>query len=229
MLVVGCVSAMGVAPLFAQVYTGTLADLANGGTLTIGDKTFSNFSWQNSDGLLNSQAANLIVTASIGSDGVYYLDFGGGLIVNNLQGTSDLVGDLKLNYTITANPGLINMIDQQYTPAPNATPASGQIIIGETVKNNLGIIVANSTLTLSPSDLIDPQPEAGDNLNINPGANRLSVVKDILIDAYAGNSVGLNDVQQSFHQVPEPGTMLLGGLGGGLLWFLRSRRQAKRN
>ena len=29
--------------------------------------------------------------------------------------------------------------------------------------------------------------------------------------------------------VPEPGTMLLGGLGGGLLFFLRSRRQAGRN
>jgi hypothetical protein len=28
---------------------------------------------------------------------------------------------------------------------------------------------------------------------------------------------------------PEPGTMMLGGLGGAMLWFVRSRRQARRN
>jgi hypothetical protein len=118
------------------------------------------------------------------------------------------------------------MIDQLYTP--NATSASGQIIIGETVRNNQGIIVGNSTLTLNPTDLSDPQAEAGDNLNFT-GEPQLFVVKDILIAAGAGNSVGLSDVQQSFHQVPEPSAMLLGSLGGGLLLFLRLRRQARRD
>lgn len=228
MLVLGFVSAMGATPMFAQtIYT--LGDLVNGGgTITIGDKTFSGFSWQTSDGTLSSEAANLSVSAFIGSDGVYYLDFAGGITENNTLGTANLIGDLLLKYTVTANPGSIVMIDQQYTPAPNATPASGQIIIGETVKNNLGIIVANSTLTLNPTDLSDPQPEAGDNLNIDPGANQLAVVKDITIVAFAGNSVGLTDVRQSFHQVPEPGTLLLGSLGGSLLLFLRARRQTRR-
>jgi hypothetical protein len=214
-LVFGFTSAMGVTPLFAQVTnSATLAGLTNGETLTIGDKTFSNFSWQASltdASELNVDAAGLTVSAFIGSDGVYYLDFAGGITVNNLQGNSDLLGNLKLTYTVTANPGSINMIDQQYTP--NGTPGSGQIIIGETAKNNQGITVGNSTLTLNPTDLSDPQAEAGDNLNFT-GESQLFVVKSILIAADAGNSVGLSDVRQSFHQ--NSGT-LAGLTNGGTL------------
>jgi len=116
------------------------------------------------------------------------------------------------------------MIDQNYTPT--ALPVAGnQIVIAETVANVLNVVVANSTLTLNPQDLSDPNPEAGDNLNINPPQQQLSVIKDIVITAAPGQLVGLSDVEQSFHQVPEPGTMLLGSLGGGLLLFLRSRRK----
>jgi len=229
LVVCGALSAMGATQLFAQtIYTlgGLVAD---NGIITIGDKTFSGFGWQTSDPALSSQAANLAVTAFIGSDGVYYLDFSGALTENNLQGSSILLGDLSLSYTVIANPGSINMIDQAYTPLPAAVPGSGQIIIGETVANNQGVVVANSTLTLNPPVLSDPPAQPGDNLNINPSENQLYVSKDILIIAYAGNVVGLTNVEQSFHQVPEPGTMLLGSLGGGLLLFLRSRRNARRN
>ena len=105
------------------------------------------------------------------------------------------------------------MIDQNYTP--NALPATGQIIIGETVQMPGGAIVANSTLTLTPTDLSDPAPEAGDNLFVNPNQPVLNVTKDILIDADAGQLVGLSDVEQSFHQVavPEPMTVTILGLG----------------
>ncbi|HZL12529.1 MAG TPA: hypothetical protein VFC85_00160, partial [Verrucomicrobiae bacterium] len=133
--------------------------------------------------------------------------------VNNLGGATPLLGDLQLTYTVTANSGLISMIDQSYTP--NALPATGQIIIGETVQVPGGAIVANSTLTLSPTDLSDPAPEAGDNLFVNPNQPVLNVTKDILIDADAGQLVGLSDVEQSFHQVavPEPMTVTILGLG----------------
>ena len=33
----------------------------------------------------------------------------------------------------------------------------------------------------------------------------------------------------TYSTTPEPGTMMLGALGGGMLWFVRSRRQARRN
>jgi hypothetical protein len=209
-----------------------LGDLvSSGGSITYGDKTFSNFSWQNSDGLLNSQAANLIVTASVGLNGAYYLDFGGGISLNNRLGTSDLIADLKLVYTVTVNnPGnTIVAIDQDYTG--NGIPSQGQVSIGETVKNPLGIIVGLSSLTLDPWDPSDPKAELGDVLNF-PGEQKLTVVKDIQIDAFAGTPLfGLSDVEQSFHQVPEPTTMLAGALlllplGASTLRIMRRNRMS---
>jgi hypothetical protein len=200
-----------------QADSNTLANLVGtGGTLTIDDKTFSNFGYSSTADAseLDAEAVNLIVSA-YSSGGVDYLDWSGLILVNNSHGSSDLLGDLKLTYTVTANPGSINLIDQQYTP--NAIPAFGQIIIGETVYNGTAI-VGNSTLTLNPTDLSDPAPEPGDNLTINPSENQLSVVKDITIDAFAGDLVGLSDVEQSFHQtttpVPEPASagLFLSGL-----------------
>jgi len=225
LVALACVSAVGAIPVFAQVYTlGNL--VASGAAISIGDKSFSGFSWtaKGADASeLNSQASALSVSASI-ANGIYYLDFSGSLAVNNLAGGSSLSGELVLGYTVTASSGSIAMIDQNYTPT--ALPVAGnQIVIAETVANVLNVVVANSTLTLNPQDLSDPNPEAGDNLNINPPQQQLSVIKDIVITAAPGQLVGLSDVEQSFHQVPEPGTMLLGSLGGGLLLFLRSRRK----
>ena len=73
----------------------------------------------------------------------------------------------------------------------------------------------------------------GTTLNINPSQSVLYVTKDISLAVIppvgAAGSVTITQVEQSFHQVPEPGTMLLGSLGGGLLLLLSSRRQATRN
>jgi hypothetical protein len=58
----------------------------------------------------------------------------------------------------------------------------------------------------------------------------LYVTKDIALAVISPNGgfVTMDQVEQSFHQVPEPSAMLLGSLGGGLLLFLRLRRQARR-
>jgi hypothetical protein len=214
--------------------TDSLYYLTNtpGATLTIGDKTFSNFGYIASGAdasELATDAAGLTVTASIVS-GVDYLDWSGLIGVDNLFGSSPLLGDLKLTYTVTAaSPGSINFIDQSYTP--NALPAGGQIIIGETVFSpSLGQVMANSTLTLNPPDFSDPQPEAGDNLTVDPSQTQLLVTKDIFIGAAAGQFVGLSDVEQSFHQVavPEPATVGCFLVGLGILTLTQRFRQNKR-
>lgn len=206
--------------------TATLAYLAGtpGATLTIGDETFSDFSYVSSEDAseLDPQAANLTVTASI-MNGVYYLDWSGLLNVDNLLGGSTVIGDLDLYYTVTANPGAIRMIDQQYTP--NALPSGGQIIIGETVYSpSLLEVVGNSTLTLNPTDLSDPPAEPGDNLNFSP-EQQLDVVKDIEMAALPGQLVGLSNVEQSFHEVPEPATTGFLLLGFGVLACARYFRK----
>jgi hypothetical protein len=210
------------------VFRGNLGALATtpGATLTIDDKTFSNFGYlaTGADASeLNTDAAGLQVTAS-SVGGVDYLDFGGLIAVNNLVGTSTLLGDLKLTYTVTANPGSISMIDQNYTP--NALPSGGQIIIDETVAVPGGATVASSTLTLNPLVL---SQTAGPNLIVNPSEQQLLVTKDIFIGALAGQLVGLSDVEQSFHQlaVPEPASvgLFLTGLGALVCCrrFIRNR------
>ena len=101
MLVFGFVSAMGAAPVRAQVYTGTLAGLAaNGGALTIDDKTFSGFSYQDS-GLTGFDPTAITVTASE-SGGVDYLTWSGNM---SFVSTGIATADLVLNYIVTANPG----------------------------------------------------------------------------------------------------------------------------
>lgn len=219
----------------------TLNDLVNhlggsDGTLTIGDKIFSNFGYVSSG--LATDPGNLVVTAIETSPYVYGLDWGGAIAVYNL-GPTAATGDLKLTYTVTVNPLVspgtpISMIDQNYTPNALARVLGNQIIIGETVManvNNQNETVANSTLSLTPSDLSDPPVEAGDNLYLNPAQMQLNVVKDIPIGAAAYQLVGLSDVEQSFHEIPEPTTMIAGLLllvpfGASTLQSLRKSRVA---
>jgi hypothetical protein len=227
LFVCGVLSAMGVAPMSAQVFTGDLAALANGGTLTIGDKTFSGFSYQAS-GLTAFNPNAIIVTASeIG--GVDYLTWTGNIsVISN----STAIGDLLLKYIVTANPGSINMIDQSYTLG-NAT--NGSLAVDETVSTSSGGVPIVASSHLDTGDLSDPpaEPVQGDNLNINPAQSVLYVTKDInlvVIPPFGADGIiTITQVSQSFHQVPEPSVMLLGSLGGGLLLFMRSRRQARRN
>lgn len=225
LLVCGFTLAIGGNSLFAQVYSGTLAGLsASGGSLTIDDKTFSGFSYQDS-GLTAFDPTQINVTASE-SGGVDYLTWSGNV---GLTSVGTATADLVLNYIVTANPGAIAMIDQSYTPG---TAVNGMLAVDETAAIGAfaGVVVGYSHL--DTGDLSDPpaEPVQGDNLNINPPQSVLYVTKDITLAVLSANggSMSITQVEQSFHQVPEPGTMLIGSLGSGLLLLLRFRRQARR-
>ncbi len=229
MLVLGLMSAMGASSLFAQVYTDNLADLAaSGGTLVIGDKTFTGFSYQDTD-LTSFDPNQIQVTASIGSDGVYYLTWSGSVALATLSTT---VADLKLDYVVSASGGSIDMIDQTYTGS--AQPAGSTFLaVDETVSTGSfgGPIVGQSHL--AAYDVTDPPAEINDQLNIVPPQTLLYVTKDIGLAAISppGAFITISQVTQSFHQipVPEPSGMLLGSLGGGLLLLLSLRHRVRRN
>jgi hypothetical protein len=220
--------ALGATPLCAQMLTSaSLGSLiADNGSLTIGDKTFSDFGFVASGLSTNPDDLTVIASAANGTD---FLTFIGMTAVNNLTGTTSELGDLELSYTVTASAGSISAIDQSMTP--NALVAVGnQIISEETVQNDNGVVVGNSTLSLTPSDLSDPAPEAGDNLVLTGGPYpQVVVASDTLIAAGPGQLVGLSVLQQSFHQqsvTPEPSTwvLLIGGIGA--LAFVTRRRLA---
>lgn len=222
LLVFSFTLAAGATSLFAQVYTGTLANLAtNGVALTVDDKIFSGFTYKSS-GLTSFDPSAITVTASQ-SGGVDYLTWSGNI---SLTSSSTAIGDLVLNYIVTSTGAPIDMIDQSYTLG---SAVNGSLKVDETVSTSSGgvPIVASSSL-----DINTTSQTQGPTLNVNPAQSVLYVTKDISLAVAppvgASGTVTITQVVQSFHQVPEPGTMLFGGLGGGLLLLLNLGRRVKR-
>jgi hypothetical protein len=122
------------------------------------------------------------------------------------------------------------MIDQAYT---GSAQGGGLLAIDETVATGSfgGEIVGNSSL--SGVNLSEPPAEGSDNLNIVPPETLLYVTKDITLAAPDGDTVlvTISQVTQSFHQVPEPTTMIAGALlllplGASTLRILRRNRMS---
>ncbi|HTY88004.1 MAG TPA: hypothetical protein VMB80_11105 [Candidatus Acidoferrum sp.] len=198
---------------------------SNGSEITVGDKTFSGFSYQAS-GLTGFDASQITVSAYIGADGVYYLSWGGSIA---LVSGGPAIADLLLGYTVTANPGQIVGIDQSYVGS--GTPLGGTFLaVDETV--NAGAVTVGYS-HLERGDLSDPPGETiqGDMLVIDPPQSTLTVTKDIslAINSFSGGLVSISEVTQSFHQVPEASTMIAGALlllplGASTLRILRRNR-----
>jgi hypothetical protein len=202
----------------------SLAQLDSGGTISIGDKTFSGFSYTES-GLTSFNAANITVTA-YENGGVDYLTWSGNISLTGVNATADL----KLNYIVTASAGAIYMIDQAYT----GSAQNGLLAVDETVATGSfgGTVVGYSHL--QTGDLSDPPAEANDLLNIIPPQSSLYVTKDILLGVgSASGLISITQVTQSFHQGPEPvpesptviaGALLLLPFAASTFRILRKKR-----
>ncbi len=209
----------------ASFVTDTLANLANGASLSIGDKTFSGFSY-NESGLTTFSAANILVTATEVTPDYYTLTWGGNI---SLVSGGPATADLLLGYTVTANPGKIIAIDQSYTGS--AQPAGGAYL--SIVENAYvpGSVTAIGHSALSATDLSDPFAEAGDILSIIPPQQTLIITKDIGFGIVNGGFVTVSQIEQSFEQIPEVTTMIAGALlllpfGASTLRILRKNRTA---
>jgi hypothetical protein len=201
--------------------TDTLADLASGKALTIGDKIFTNFSF-NASGLSVFDASLITVTVSYDSAGVYYLTYDGTM---SYSGANLTTADLALNYTVIATSGLISLVDQKYTGSGvngilsvDETVTSSSITASSHVDTGFGL---NGSFVIGQDTLI----------TIDPAQSSLVVNKDIVFGVYdltgasASGTVTVYEVLQSFHQVPEPSTVALLLLGAGALW-LRKKHTA---
>jgi hypothetical protein len=207
--------ALGLASQTGAATTDNLEHLTiTGGSLTIGDKTFSNFNFLPSLGLTSFDPSQIRVTASL-AGGTYFLTWAGNI---SLVSGGPATADLMLNYRVTAATGMIDMIDQEFTGSVQPTGGGAFLAIDETVRDINGKRVANSHL--DANDMSDTPAEAGDNLNLNPAQQIIDVTKDIAFGIVNGGFVSVSEIRQSFHQVPEAGTTPMLVVGLGILGFV---------
>lgn len=205
----------------------TLADFSAGGTLTIDDKTFTGYAYTTS-GLTSFDPTKIFVDVSQ-SGGIDYLTWSGNI---SLASAINATADLKLNYTVLSTGNLIDSIDQSYV----GSAQNGLLSVDEYV--SVGSFLATPNVGYSHlqiGDFSDPPPETFDLLQIVPPQTKLYVTKDIgfsVTPPSQGNGyVTISGVAQSFHQVPEPTTMIAGALlllpfGASALRILRKKQTA---
>jgi hypothetical protein len=203
--------------------SATLAQLTGipGGYLTIGDKTFSGFSFT-ADNLTSFSAAGITVVATELSPSDYLLTWNGNI---SIVSGGPATGDLELNYTVAASDGLIFAIDQGYTGTVDA-PGGGFLTVTENAYTPGSVVAAAS------SDL--NQNIAGTSFTaigaiLSPAQPILNVTKDIGFAAVAGGFITISQVEQSFEQVtvPEPASFGLMLLGFGALVCTRRFKQIR--
>jgi hypothetical protein len=199
--------------------TNSLYYLANtpGATLSIGDKTFSGFTYLD-DGLTSFNASNILVTASqVG--GSYLLTWGGNISFLNVGGVA--TADLLLNYTVSASDGNIFAIDQNYTGTGD--PAGGTFL--EVTEN----AYAPGDPTAAASSFLDETNDATTFTDVGavltPAQPVLNVTKDISFGVIGDGLITISQVEQSFEQVvPEPTSLALAVFGGLGMLLLRRRK-----
>jgi hypothetical protein len=205
---------------FFDTLANLTADPAN--SISIGDKTFNNFTAQAS-GLTSFDPSLITVTASI-TGGVYYLTFTGNISLFTTN-TAGVTADLLLGYRVTATGGLISSLDQDYVGGVGS--GIGSLSVDETAKDINGLVVGNSHL--DTGDISDPAFEIGsDHPIIDPPQSLLNVTKDIGLGAAAVGTVPghvtISKVEQSFHQIVPDGGSAVALLGIALAGIEGARR-----
>jgi hypothetical protein len=206
-------------------FTDTLADLTSAtgtyNSLSVGDKTFSDFSYLAS-ALTGFSANNVQVTASE-AGGVYFLTWSGNVAA--LASLTPATGDLLLNYKVSASAGVIATIDQGYD-------GSGIVKVDETVSTSAGGTPVVGYSHLNQYVMSAPPAISDQLLALTTPSSTLYVTKDIGLAALPGNDFAtISEVEQSFEQVPEASTVLAGALlllplGASTIRILRRNRIA---
>lgn len=209
-----------------------LSDLLQGGSITIGDKVFADFTYTTACG----PAANTIevIPWDFGYGKTGYRTYGiciqGPMVATGAVPPGPPVCDIGLTYTVSVLPGSPWWIHDLYQSlVPTVVGNGGTIGIGELARleTSTGMVLGTSNVGFvgTSSDLEDPPGEIGDTLVFSSPAKRVFVAKDIYLEAADPNSlVGATLIYQGFSQIPECGDFaLIGALG--LLGFGLWRRR----
>jgi hypothetical protein len=179
--------------------------VAPGGTITVGDKTFTNFTYNFTGDMPPSGGVNVVpITDDAGNFGIRFQ--GAFIDVPSSPGGSDAL----ITYTVTAGTGRL-ISDAHLEGNPLMLGTRGSISVTETFLP-LG---ANGEFTMKIyDDESIPLPKLVDNVIFTTPTKSLNVQKDILglglsSDTAGPQTVTMSFVDQTFSQVPEASTVLL--------------------
>jgi len=198
----------------AQVFK--LSDLiANNGTITNGDKVFSNFAYLATGDMPLAAGVNVVPITVAGNLGI---QFQGGFTDLSGGGSSDAL----ITYVVTVTDGIHLISDAHIDGNPAVVGGTGALSITES-------FTPDAPNTMSIFDIEPGATQVSDSTIFAVGHTSLHVQKDILGVAGTGLAT-LSFVNQTYSQtsVPEPGSMaLLMGLGvtGTTFAYARLRRK----
>jgi hypothetical protein len=199
----------------ANAATIPLSDLIGGGTITSGDKIFSDFDYVGSGDM--PSAAGINVIAIQGQNGDYGIRFQGPFIDRAGGDPSDAL----ITFNVSVAPGspmVISGATMIANPAVFNGPGLGNVV--ETFAPN----VEDDHLVVY--DFGNGDIDLVDSITFSQTFKTLPVQKDIILHAEGETgAVTMSFIDQTFAQVPEPSGMLL-ALGGilGLSAFRRRHR-----
>jgi len=191
--------------------------ITSAGTITVGDKSFSNFTCNivTSTGTTTPTSCSQVDVSTFTTPDI------GLRFQSAFTSTNGGFIDLLIGYTVTVNDPAFAI--DQLSLAFNAQPSGtgGLANVTETVRNTSNVIVGQIAVdrSLVVTDLQDPPYETFD-IPLTSTFRTLNVQKDIAITSFVGGSVAISFVDQDFRQrrLPEPGSLLLlstilGGIG----------------
>jgi len=209
--------------------TANLDTLVAGGTLTVTDPnsgqvfTFSNFTYTPPTG----PPAPALVTISgyEDSDGHVGIQIGGGFTAFTPVTPNPV--DVRLGYSVTTTGPGITDLHLSGNPTISPVGATGAVTVTESVSAP-GLPLTPPIQIYAINNLGTPVVQSTDQMVFGAAYSRLDVTKDILLVEGTGVP-SISFINQTFSTtaVPEPGSMILMGLGClGIAGYGLKRRQS---
>lgn len=209
----------------AQAATVTLADLIDGGTITNGDKLFSNFTYSGTGTAPTAADINVSPWTIPGKPGAPTPDYG-----IRIQGLFSGTGDAGISYTVTVVGTPYVITDATATSVGTAVGGSAAWDVSESLFTTSAPVTEIGTL--NTYGIVGVGTKLTDHIDFGlPGYTSIRVVKDIGFQANGG-FVNLSIVDQNFSQsaVPELSTwamMLVGFAAIGFAGYRRAKTGAE--
>jgi hypothetical protein len=209
-----------VCPTTTASSTATFAELESLGSCTIGDKTFSDFTYSDSaTGATPVPAGDVTVTTI--DNGTSAIGF---LFGVSLTATAGQTNDIGIGYTVDGP----DITDASVTMAGLAAGSGAADSIAETICPGSAIAGCTSSLPLSTYNIVGGPSQTSDTVTFAP-VSTLGVLKDVSVVGGSGlASISLFTDTVSQSAVPEPGFygVLAGGVGAVLMFARRRKKSA---